>query len=422
MESVRLQKYFTDCAILSRRAAEDKIRAGEVKVNGEVATLGQKIDPERDVVEYNGKIIKPSATEKHYVLLYKPRGVVTTLSDEKGRTTVANLVADLGVRVYPVGRLDMDSDGLLILTDDGALTERLTHPRHEIPKHYHVTVSGVVTPAQLAALNSSFLLDGYTTRPAKVSVVRAESGETVLSFELYEGRNRQIRRMCDQVGLRVRRLSRVAIGNIGIGDLVPGRYRLLTEEELAYLRGEEKKEQKTEKAAAPQRKTRSTKKTAEAADGKDTAQKPKKKAGTHTHSTRKKATAPTDTTEIPAKEGTAKQTPKRKNSVKAATEAVWDATEAVWDALSIKHVEKAAKDIINATMKPLTKRSSKPKAQDTEAQAATNGEQPPQKSTRQSSSTRSTGSTSGSSRKRKTATQKQADKPDEKDNNGEDNA
>ena len=239
MESVRLQKYFTDCAILSRRAAEDMIREGRVKVNGEVATLGQKVDPEKDVVEFDGKLVKPAVNEKYYILLYKPRGIVTTLSDEKGRTTVADLVADLGVRVYPVGRLDMDSDGLLILTNDGALTERLTHPRHEIPKHYHVTVPGVVTPAQLGALNSSFLLDGYTTRPAKVSVVRAEGGETVLSFELYEGRNRQIRRMCDQVGLRVRRLSRVAIGKIGIGDLVPGRYRHLTPDELAYLRGEE---------------------------------------------------------------------------------------------------------------------------------------------------------------------------------------
>ncbi len=372
MESVRLQKYFTDCAILSRRAAEDKIRAGEVKVNGEVATLGQKIDPERDVVEYNGKIIKPTATEKHYVLLYKPRGVVTTLSDEKGRTTVANFVADLGVRVYPVGRLDMDSDGLLLLTDDGALTERLTHPRHEIPKHYHVTVSGVVTPAQLAALNSSFLLDGYTTRPAKVSVVRAESGETVLAFELYEGRNRQIRRMCDQVGLRVRRLSRVAIGKIGIGDLVPGRYRLLTAEEIAYLRGEEKKEEKT----TAQRKTRSTKKAAE----------------------KKEEPSAAD-----AAKDTSEQTPKRRNSVKAATDAMWDATEAVWDALSIKHVEKAAKDIFNATMKPLTKRSNKTKAQDSEQEQKK--EEAPKKK-----STRSTKSGTTTSRKRKSSTMKQADK------------
>ena len=239
MENVRLQKFFTDCGVLSRRAAEEEIRKGLVTVNGVVADIGLKIDPDHDVVKYNGRVIKPTVTVKHYILLYKPRGIVTTLSDEKGRTTVADLVADIGVRVYPVGRLDMDSDGLLLLTDDGALTERLTHPRHEIPKRYHVAVAGVVTPAQLAALNSSFLLDGYTTRPAKVSVVRAESGETVLSFELYEGRNRQIRRMCDQVGLRIRRLTRVAIGRIGIGDLVPGRYRHLNEEEIAYLRGEQ---------------------------------------------------------------------------------------------------------------------------------------------------------------------------------------
>lgn len=297
MESVRLQKYFTDCAILSRRAAEDMIRAGRVKVNGEVATLGQKVDPEIDVVEFDGKIVKPTVSEKCYIILYKPRGIVTTLSDEKGRTTVADLVADLGVRVYPVGRLDMDSDGLLILTNDGALTERLTHPRHEIPKHYHVTVPGVVTPAQLGALNSSFLLDGYTTRPAKVSVVRAEGGETVLSFELYEGRNRQIRRMCDQVGLRVRRLSRVAIGKIGIGDLVPGRYRHLTADELAYLRGEE-----------------------------PTPIKPKSQSRT--------------------------RRPKSDTSATVAT------TKMVMDAFSMKHVEKMIKDISSVAM-PSKSRSTK---------------------------------------------------------------
>ena len=254
MENVRLQKFFTDCGVLSRRAAEEEIRKGLVTVNGVVADIGLKIDPEHDVVEYNGRVIKPTVAPKHYILLYKPRGIVTTLSDEKGRTTVADLVADVGVRVYPVGRLDMDSDGLLLLTDDGALTERLTHPRHEIPKRYHVAVAGVVTPAQLGALNSSFLLDGYTTRPAKVSVVRAEGGETVLSFELYEGRNRQIRRMCDQVALRIRRLTRVAIGRIGIGDLVPGRYRHLTQEEVSYLRGDQSakpKTTRTSKATAP---------------------------------------------------------------------------------------------------------------------------------------------------------------------------
>ena len=383
MESVRLQKYFTDCAILSRRAAEDKIRAGEVKVNGEVATLGQKIDPERDVVEYNGKIIKPTLTQKHYVLLYKPRGVVTTLSDEKGRTTVAHLVADLGVRVYPVGRLDMDSDGLLLLTDDGALTERLTHPRHEIPKHYHVTVAGVVTPAQLAALNSSFLLDGYTTRPAKVSVVRAESGETVLAFELYEGRNRQIRRMCDQVGLRVRRLSRIAIGKIGIGDLVPGRYRLLTEEEIAYLRGEEAKTEKTEKAA---KKTRSTSTTR------------KKKAPAQTA-----AATPADKTDEP-------QTPEAvaKSSMKAAT-------EMVWDALSMKYVDKAMKDILNATMKPLTKRTSKPKAEKNTEEGEAPKTAPKKKSTRQtkpSATTRTKKSTTTRTKKSTTSTSKKKTEED----------
>ena len=134
MEQIRLQKYFTDCGLLSRRAAEQEIRAGLVKVNGLTAEIGQKITPGVDTVEYKGRVVRPVGDERHYILLNKPRGFVTTLSDEKGRRTVAELVRELGVRVYPVGRLDMDSDGLLLLTDDGALTERLTHPKHEIPQ------------------------------------------------------------------------------------------------------------------------------------------------------------------------------------------------------------------------------------------------------------------------------------------------
>ena len=238
MEPIRLQKFFTDCGVLSRRAAEEEIRAGRVLVNGTVAQIGAKIDPENDLVEYRGKALKyVENAERHYILLNKPRGFVTTLSDEKGRKTVATLVQDLPYRVYPVGRLDMDSDGLLLLTDDGALTERLTHPRHEIAKHYVVAVKGTVSEEQLLMLNQPFVLDGYRTLPAKVRLHGKTSGGTLLSVELLEGRNRQIRRMCEAVGLRITALTRVAIGKIRLGDLPVGKHRHLTETEISYLKG-----------------------------------------------------------------------------------------------------------------------------------------------------------------------------------------
>ena len=237
-KTLRLQKYFTDCGVLSRRAAEEEIRAGRVNVNGATATVGQQIDPEIDVVVWRGKRIRPTATHHHYILLNKPRGFVTTLSDEKGRKTVAELVADVGVRLYPVGRLDMDSDGLLLMTDDGELTNRLTHPRHEIPKHYRVTVKGEVDKDTLARLCAPFLLDGYRTLPVQVEILTQCGNETQLRFSLYEGRNRQIRRMCEEVGLKILRLTRVAIGEIGLGNLQDGKYRHLTAAEIAYLKGE----------------------------------------------------------------------------------------------------------------------------------------------------------------------------------------
>ncbi len=239
MAEIRLQKFFTDQGILSRRAAEREIEAGRVTVNGVTAQTGQKIDPERDRVAYGGRVIPylPSAA-RHYILLNKPRGFVTTLSDEKGRQTVAELVASLGCRVYPVGRLDMDSDGLLLLTDDGDLTLRLTHPRHEIPKLYRVCVKGTPTTEQLQALNRPFTLDGYQTLPAKVTLSGREGADALLEIELHEGRNRQIRRMCEAVGLRITRLTRVAIGRIQLGALPVGHYRHLTADEVAYLKGE----------------------------------------------------------------------------------------------------------------------------------------------------------------------------------------
>ena len=165
---------------------------------------------------------------------------MTTLSDEKGRPTVVSLVSDAGRRLYPIGRLDMDSDGLLLLTDDGELANRLTHPRHEIPKIYHVTVRGIVSDEQLRRLNAPMTIDGYELRAVKTLRISSNQTQTILEMELFEGRNRQIRKMCAEVSLSVLRLQRIAIGELSLGSLPQGKWRKLTEEELAYLRGEAK--------------------------------------------------------------------------------------------------------------------------------------------------------------------------------------
>ena len=237
MTPIKLQKYFTDCGLLSRRAAEEEIKAGRVKVNGEPALLGMRIDPDRDVVEYGGRILRPAASDKLCILLNKPRGYVTTLSDERGRHTVTELISDAGRRLYPIGRLDMDSEGLLLLTDDGALANRLTHPRHRIPKIYHVTVGGQVSPQALERLNKSMTIDGYRLLPVKTELLSASGSQSILSMTLFEGRNRQIRKMCAAVDLKVLRLMRVAIGELTLGDLPQGKWRRLNEAELSYLRG-----------------------------------------------------------------------------------------------------------------------------------------------------------------------------------------
>ena len=171
MEKIRLQKYFTDCGVLSRRAAEEEIKSGKVKINGICAELGDKIDPESDIVEYKGKRIYPRKEDKFvYILLNKPCGVVTSAKDEKGRTCVTDLVK-CGTRVYPVGRLDLNSQGLIIMTNDGELTNKLTHPRHEIPKIYEVDVVGKVTTEQLTILNSSMTIDEYVLLPVKTEFI-----------------------------------------------------------------------------------------------------------------------------------------------------------------------------------------------------------------------------------------------------------
>ncbi len=229
---MRLQKFFSDAGVLSRRAAEAEIAAGRVKVNGCVAKLGDSVDPDCDIVEYRGRRILPRAeTPRRYIMLHKPRGYVTTSKDEKGRRTVLDLTRTAGTRIYPVGRLDMDSEGLLLLTDDGEFANHLTHPRHEIPKIYRVTLTPPPSNAQLQALSSPMELDGYRLQPVKVKQI---DGET-LEMQLYEGRNRQIRRMCEAVGLRVTRLCRIAIGALSLGELPVGKWRELTPDEVAYL-------------------------------------------------------------------------------------------------------------------------------------------------------------------------------------------
>lgn len=236
---MRLQKFFSDAGVLSRRAAEAEIAAGRVKVNGKVAEIGDQIDPETDVVEYKGRRIEPRADKpRRYVMLNKPRGYVTSAKDEKGRRTVTDLVRAVGSRVYPVGRLDMESEGLLLLTDDGEFANHLTHPRHEIPKIYHVTLTAPPSNEQLCALRAPMELDGYALQPVTVIPLSPDTVE----MHLYEGRNRQIRRMCEAVGLRVKRLCRVAIGELTLGTLPLGKWRELSADEVAYLMTKQRKE------------------------------------------------------------------------------------------------------------------------------------------------------------------------------------
>ena len=230
----RLQKILSACGIASRRAAEGYITAGRVTVNGQVAGLGDKADPERDEIRVDGRPVRREE-KRTYVLLHKPRGYVTTLSDEKGRKTVAQLVEGCGARVWPVGRLDLDSEGLLLLTDDGDLTHRLIHPSHEVEKEYRVWVQGDAEGA-LPVLTGPMTLDGVPLRRAKVKIIGRHGEETVLSFLIHEGKNRQIRRMCAMAGLEVRRLRRIREGPIRLGNLPPGTWRNLTEEEVSALK------------------------------------------------------------------------------------------------------------------------------------------------------------------------------------------
>ena len=232
----RLQKLLSAHGITSRRGAEAYLTAGRVTVNGRTAQVGDKADPERDDIQVDG-IPLASKGERTYLILHKPRGYVTTLSDERGRRTAAELVAGCGARVWPVGRLDLDSEGLLLFTDDGALTQRLLHPSHEVEKEYLVWVTGSVAKA-LPILSAPMTLDGEELAPAQVRRGRDSGGVRQLSITIHQGKNRQVRRMCAQAGLEVLRLKRVREGDLLLDrSLKPGQWRSLTEEELLLLTG-----------------------------------------------------------------------------------------------------------------------------------------------------------------------------------------
>ena len=238
MRDQRIQKVLAEQGVCSRRAAEQLIRDGRVQLNGRPVGLGDKMDTERDIVSVDGqRVFVPRKTEKYYYMLHKPRGYLTTPSDDRGRKTVMELMDDVPVRVFPVGRLDKDSEGLLILTNDGEFANLMMHPSHGVSKLYRVTVRPHASEEQIIQLTDGVVLDdGTKTRPAVIRVVTDEPERTVLEMTIREGKNRQIRRMCEAVGLDVIRLRRTALGAVRLGMLQPGRYRELTQQEVKALR------------------------------------------------------------------------------------------------------------------------------------------------------------------------------------------
>ncbi len=231
----RLQKLISAAGIASRRSAETMITEGRVTVNGETATLGMSADPGTDEILVDGQPIT-IARKRRYIVLNKPRGYVTTMKDERGRPTVAELTQDAGGRLYPVGRLDMDSEGLVILTDDGAAANALMHPKHEVDKVYSVFVQGSDIKAALRQLQQMDSLEGESIRPPKVMLIELKGTGAEIQITIHEGKNRQIRRMCKAVGLNVSRLIRIAEGPVLLGELPAGKWRNMTKDEITYLR------------------------------------------------------------------------------------------------------------------------------------------------------------------------------------------
>ncbi|HIW58179.1 MAG TPA: rRNA pseudouridine synthase [Firmicutes bacterium] len=233
---VRLQKYLAGCGVASRRKSEDIIRSGRVSVNGEIVReMGVQIDEENDVITLDGSVVKPEK-KMVYVMLNKPAGFVTTASDEKGRQTVMDLVADIPVRIYPVGRLDYDTEGLLLMTNDGDLTYKITHPKNNVEKTYVAEVAGNMNMGTITSLRNGVYIDGVRTSPAKVEVLGATQLGTKMEITIHEGRNRQVRRMFEAVGCKVKRLKRTKEAGLNLGHVPLGRWRKLTESEVNMLK------------------------------------------------------------------------------------------------------------------------------------------------------------------------------------------
>ena len=236
MEKIRLQKFLADAGLMSRRAAEAEIERGHVSVNGHVAQLGDKVSPKSDLVTYRGRRVVYEKPDYVYIMMNKPRGYLCAVKDDRGRKCITDLLEGVDERVYPVGRLDLISEGMILITNDGELNKRLSHPSTSLPKLYRVKVSSAVSDEQMEILSSPLEIDGYRIQPVKVVKSTVDESGTVLKMTLVEGRNRQIRKMCEIAGLTVKRLSRVSIGNLKLDGLPVGKWRYLDENEIEYLR------------------------------------------------------------------------------------------------------------------------------------------------------------------------------------------
>ncbi len=232
---MRLNKYIAQAGVASRRKADQLTENGAVRINGVVMKeLGYDVQPE-DTVEVNGRVLRPAA-KKIYLVLNKPKGYITTVSDEQGRPTVMDLITDVTERVFPVGRLDYNTTGLLIMTNDGELSQRLTHPQHQVTKTYHARVTGVLSNERMNKLRSGVDIGGYVTAKARVEILKQSEKSTIVEIEISEGKNRQVRKMFTAVGCKVQELERVSIGEIRLGRLLQGHYRNLTAREVEYLK------------------------------------------------------------------------------------------------------------------------------------------------------------------------------------------
>lgn len=258
-ERQRLQKMLAAAGIASRRKSEEYIAAGRVKVNGNIAQIGDSVDPANDIVTLDGKEVRISG-DKIYLALHKPRGFVTTMNDERNRKCVAMLVSDIPERVYPIGRLDKDSEGLLLMTNDGEFANKIMHPSRQIAKTYRVTVRPNITEEQITKICTGIVIDGQMTAPAKAKLVSQYENRAVVEIVLYEGRNREIRKMCEALGLEVARLKRIAEGPVRLGMLAQGKYRELKPEEIKGLMAEankiEKRNQNDRNSTSSRRKSK----------------------------------------------------------------------------------------------------------------------------------------------------------------------